>query len=140
PCESGYPYAVSSRCGTSENNLECWRLWVPAFAGTTQSLLAGHAMITRGGIDCDVHPAVPSTAVLLPYLDDYWRDQIVNRHIHKTSFHLQCYPPNSPLSCRPDWRVTGGPPGSIPDRLPSDAPRAFGTTLAMRHLLHVVMP
>ncbi len=69
-------------------------------------------MITRGAIDCDMHPAVPSTAALLPYLDDYWRDQVVNRHIHKQSFHLQSYPPNSPLSCRPDWRPKDGPPGS----------------------------
>ncbi len=71
----------------------------------------GVKMITRGAIDCDIHPAVPNTEALLPYLDDYWRDQIVNRHIHKQSFHLQSYPPNSPLSCRPDWRPKDGPPG-----------------------------
>ena len=26
----------------------------------------------HGAIDCDIHPAVPNTRVLLPYLDDYW--------------------------------------------------------------------
>jgi predicted TIM-barrel fold metal-dependent hydrolase len=91
---------------------------------------------TRGGIDCDVHPAVPSTTALLPYLDDYWRDQIVNRHIHKQSFHLQSYPPNSPLSCRPDWRVKDGPPGSDLDLLRAQALDAFGTRFAICNTLH----
>ena len=47
---------------------------------------------------------MPSAQALLPYLDDYWRDQIVNRHIDRNSFNLTSYPPNSPLSARPDWR------------------------------------
>ena len=91
-------------------------------------------MITRGAIDCDMHPAVPGTAALLPYLDDYWRDQVVNRHIHKQSFHLQSYPPNSPLSCRPDWRPKDGPPGSDLDLLRAHALDAFG--VAPCHLQH----
>ena len=41
-----------------------------------------------GAIDCDLHPAMPGATALLPYLDDYWRDQIVNRHIDKYSFML----------------------------------------------------
>ena len=91
---------------------------------------------TRGGIDCDVHPAVPDTAALLPYLDDYWRDQIVNRHIHKQSFHLQSYPPNSPLSCRPDWRPKTGAPGSDLDLLRAHALDAFGSRIAICNTLH----
>ena len=43
----------------------------------------GVMMLAQGAIDCDVHLSVPDTTVLLPFLDDYWRDQIVNRHIHK---------------------------------------------------------
>lgn len=31
----------------------------------------------KGAIDCDVHPAVPGTGVLLKYMDDHWREQIV---------------------------------------------------------------
>jgi predicted TIM-barrel fold metal-dependent hydrolase len=27
-------------------------------------------------IDCDIHPAVPSVDVLMPYLSDYWQEQI----------------------------------------------------------------
>jgi predicted TIM-barrel fold metal-dependent hydrolase len=91
---------------------------------------------TKGAIDCDVHVAVPDTAVLLPYLDEFWRDQIVNRHIHKGAFHLQSYPPNSPLSCRPDWRPETGFPGSDLDLLRTQALDAFGTRLAICHALH----
>ena len=58
----------------------------------------------KGAIDCDLHPAMPPTAALLPYLDDYWRDQLANRHIDRYGFNLTSYVPNSPLSARPDWR------------------------------------
>ena len=91
---------------------------------------------TQGAIDCDVHPSVPDTAVLLPYLDDYWRDQIVNRHIHKGAFHLQSYPPNSPLSCRPDWRPPSGFPGSDLELLRQHALDPFGSRLAICNTLH----
>jgi uncharacterized protein len=94
------------------------------------------SMITRDAIDCDIHPAIPRTTALLPYLDDYWRDQIVNRHIHKQSFHLQSYPPNSPLSCRPDWRPKDGPPGSDLDLLRSQALDQFGSRFAICNTLH----
>src|SRR6266567_1708518 len=50
----------------------------------------------RGAIDCDLHPAMPGAPALLPYLDEYWRNQIVDRHIDKYSFVLTSYPPNSP--------------------------------------------
>jgi hypothetical protein len=58
----------------------------------------------KGAIDCDLHPAMPSAVALLPYLDEYWRDQLVDRHIDRYPFTLTSYPPNSPLSARPDWR------------------------------------
>src|SRR5713226_8830257 len=70
-----------------------------------------------GAIDCDLHPAMPSAAALLPYLDDYWRDQLVNRHIDKYSFVLTSYPPNSPLSARPDWRQASGAPAGDRDAI-----------------------
>jgi predicted TIM-barrel fold metal-dependent hydrolase len=57
-----------------------------------------------GAIDCDVHPPMPAVTALLPYLNDYWRDQISNRHIDKLPFQLSSYPPSSPLATRPDWR------------------------------------
>jgi predicted TIM-barrel fold metal-dependent hydrolase len=90
---------------------------------------------TQGAIDCDVHVAAPDASVLLPYLDDYWRDQLVNRHIHKQTFHLQSYPPNSPLSCRPDWRPAKGAPGTDLDLLRQHLD-TFGTHIAICHALH----
>ena len=93
-------------------------------------------MITQGAIDCDIHPFVPSAEALLPYLDDFWRDQIVNRHIHKQSFHLQSYPPNSPLTCRPDWRPKQGFPGADLDLLRAHALDAFGSRFAICNTLH----
>ena len=32
-------------------------------------------------IDCDIHPALPSSAALLPYLDDHWKEQVTTRGI-----------------------------------------------------------
>jgi predicted TIM-barrel fold metal-dependent hydrolase len=70
-----------------------------------------------GAIDCDLHPPMPGVTALLPYLDDYWRDQISNRHIDKLPFQLSSYPPTSPLSARPDWRLAPGQqPGPEPIR------------------------
>ena len=43
----------------------------------------------KGAIDCDIHPGMPSTSALLPYLDAFWRDQLANRHIDQMAFaHL----------------------------------------------------
>ena len=63
-----------------------------------------------GGVDCDLHPAVPHLTSLLPYLSDYWRDQVVTRGM--TDLVSQSYPLNSPISARPDWRPAQGKPGS----------------------------
>jgi predicted TIM-barrel fold metal-dependent hydrolase len=89
-----------------------------------------------GAIDCDIHPAVPNTKVLLPYLPEYWRDQLVNRFIDRSPFVLQSYPPNAPLTCRPDWRPAQGLPGSDFDALRRDALDAFGSRLAICNVLH----
>ncbi len=34
------------------------------------------SMRYAGAIDCDLHPAVPAMSVLVPYLDDYWREMV----------------------------------------------------------------
>jgi len=67
---------------------------------------------TQGAIDCDVHVAVPSAGALLPYCYDYWADQFRIRGIDRLDFSLTAYPPNAPLSARPDWRPRQGVPGS----------------------------
>lgn len=59
-------------------------------------------------IDCDIHPTVPSTDVLLPYMDEYWRQSIGARGVDLTSI---AYPPNAPISARPEWRGTSGRAG-----------------------------
>jgi hypothetical protein len=89
-----------------------------------------------GAIDCDLHPAMPSVAALLPYLDDYWRDQIVNRHIDTYSFVLTSYPPNSPLSARPDWRQASGAPAGDLDAIRRHALDPFRTRFAICNVLH----
>ena len=36
-----------------------------------------------GGIDCDIHPAVPNLRALHPYLSDHWRDVVIQRGVHE---------------------------------------------------------
>src|SRR5215475_13239450 len=61
-----------------------------------------HDVLIAGGVDCDVHPAVPHLTSLLPYLNDYWRDQVTTRGM--VDLVSQSYPQNSPIASRPDWR------------------------------------
>lgn len=89
-----------------------------------------------GAIDCDIHPAVPDTRALVPYLDDYWRDQIVNRYIDRTGFVMMSAVPTTPLSARPDRRPEMGPPGSDIDMLRRQALDATGARYAICNLLH----
>ena len=77
-----------------------------------------------GGVDCDLHPAVPHLTSLLPYLNDYWRDQVTTRGM--TDLLSQSYPPNSPISARPDWRPTQGKPGSSLQDMQGKALDKFG--------------
>jgi uncharacterized protein len=65
-----------------------------------------------GAIDCDLHPAVPGMNVLLPYLDDYWREMVSVRALDRLNLSLTSYPQNAPLSCRPDWMPDNGKAGS----------------------------
>jgi len=64
---------------------------------------------TIGAIDCDVHPTVPDMRALLPYLDDHWREAVIEREVNLES---QSYPPNAPISARPDWRGKDGKPAT----------------------------
>jgi len=57
-------------------------------------------------IDCDIHPTVPGVAALAPYLDDFWRDSVEARGI--VSLDSISYPPNAPITARPDWRSKNG--------------------------------
>ena len=91
---------------------------------------------TQNAIDCDVHPAVPSTKALLPYVDDYWRDAIVSRGIDRLNLDLTSYPAGAPLSGRADWRPKQGAPGSDVDQVRRQALDGFGTRFAILNCLH----
>jgi len=92
--------------------------------------------VPKGAIDCDLHPAMPPASALVRYLPDYWRDQLANRHIDRMGFNLTSYPPNAPLSARPDWRGPTGAPGGDLDLLRREALDRFGTRLAICNPLH----
>ena len=57
-------------------------------------------MAETGAIDCDVHPSVPDVNALLPYLDTFWRDSVVDRGL--SSLDSNSYPLKSPLTSRPE--------------------------------------
>ena len=57
-------------------------------------------------IDCDIHPNVPETNVLMPFLSDYWREQVITRAID--GLDLNTYPPKTPLYARADWKPERG--------------------------------
>jgi predicted TIM-barrel fold metal-dependent hydrolase len=90
----------------------------------------------KGAIDCDIHPGLPAMTELLPFLPDYWRDQFENRHIDKLAFNLTSYPPNSPLTARPDWRTASGQPGGGLDMIRKNVLDAFGLRFAICNMLH----
>ena len=90
---------------------------------------------TLGGIDCDLHPALPGTAALLPYLDAYWREQITVRGID--GLDLMCFPPHAGAHGRPDWRgAAGARPGAALDLLRAQALDAFGTETGILNCLY----
>ncbi len=65
-----------------------------------------------GAIDCDIHPAVPTTRALVPYLDDYWREHILRRGLERENLEASSFPANAPINGRPDWHLSSGPPSS----------------------------
>ena len=89
-----------------------------------------------GGIDCDIHPAVPNLRALHPYLSDHWRDVVIQRGVHE--LESIAYPPNSPLTSRPDWRLPNARPGSDLDALRAHALTPFGTSIAICNCLYGV--
>jgi predicted TIM-barrel fold metal-dependent hydrolase len=89
-----------------------------------------------GAIDCDLHPGMPGVRALLPYMDEYWRDQLANRHIDTLPFALSSYPPSSPLTARPDWRPASGSPAGDLDAIRRQALDPFRVRYAICNPLH----
>jgi predicted TIM-barrel fold metal-dependent hydrolase len=90
--------------------------------------------IESGGIDCDLHPAVPNLKALYPYLSDHWRDIVIQRGV--SELNSIAYPAHSPLSARPDWRPDGAVPGSDLGLLRSHALDPFKTSIAIANCLY----
>lgn len=93
----------------------------------------------QGAIDCDTHLAMPPVRALLPFMSDYWRDQIVNRFIDRSSFAMTSYPTHSPLTGREDWRREAGSgalPGGTLDLLRRQLLDPFGLAIAVCHPFH----
>ena len=89
-----------------------------------------------GGVDCDLHPAVPHLTSLLPYMNDYWRDQVTTRGM--TDLVSQSYPTNSLISARPDWRPAQGKPGSDLADMQKQALDRFGVRYGICNPLYGV--
>src|SRR5579871_2458695 len=87
------------------------------------------SQIVSGGVDCDLHPALPGIRSLLPYLNDYWQDQVVSRGM--ADLVSASYPPNSPISARPDWRPKEGKAGADLAALKAHALDPFKTSHAV---------
>jgi predicted TIM-barrel fold metal-dependent hydrolase len=87
-------------------------------------------------VDCDVHISVPSMKALLPYLDDYWRQQFITRGIDRLSLTMTSDPPNAPISARPDWRPADLRPGADLDLLRTACLDGFGSSSAIANCIY----
>jgi len=80
-------------------------------------------------IDCDLHPAIPGCAALLPHLDPYWREVVTGRGLGELDLAL--YPRGAPLTARADWRPETGLPGGTAAALGREALDPFGTAIGI---------
>jgi hypothetical protein len=87
-------------------------------------------------IDCDVHANVPGMKALLPYLDDQWRDSVIDRGLN--SLESINYPPNAPLTARADWRGKSGQPADSLDALRTHALDRWNIDVAICNCLYGV--
>ena len=87
-------------------------------------------------IDCDTHPSVPDFAALLPHMEPFWRDSIVERGID--SIETASYPPKSPLTARPDWKGGRKQAAATPALLARDVFDGLGADLAILNPLYGV--
>ncbi|QDF38810.1 amidohydrolase family protein [Bradyrhizobium symbiodeficiens] len=99
---------------------------------TDQSLSEGRL----NAIDCDVHPAVESMKVLLPYFDEHWQEQVTVRGID--GLNPTSYPPEMRVNCRSDWRGRDRIPVSKVEQLSSQALDGLGSQLAICNCLYGV--
>src|ERR1700755_1186047 len=87
-------------------------------------------------IDCDVHPTLPDMKALLPYLDDFWRETVEERGIN--SLETVTYPPNAPLTARPDFRGKDGRAATAASGLAMQVCARWGAGVAICNCLYGV--
>jgi hypothetical protein len=87
-------------------------------------------------IDCDLHPAVPGLKALLPYMEEHWRESLVERGMHELD--SIAYPDNSPLTARPDWRPSTGKAGSSLADMQRHILEPLGTRIGILNCLYGV--
>jgi len=87
-------------------------------------------------IDCDVHPTVTDIRQLLPHLEEYWRDSVEERGIG--SLESSSYPPNAPLTARPDFRGQNGYAATTAAELGRQVLDKWGASLAICNCLYGV--
>ncbi len=87
-------------------------------------------------IDCDLHPMVPGMAALTPYMDEFWRDQVVERGI--TTLDSQSWPVRSPKTVRADWRGADGRGAATVGQLRAQSLDPLGTAMGILNPLYGV--
>ena len=87
-------------------------------------------------IDCDIHPFVPNTRALFPYMPEQWREMSEVRGID--DLHSINYPDNTPLTVRPDWRPPSGRPGTDAATVARRALDPFGSDIGILNCLYGV--
>ena len=105
-------------------------------AATVARAAPGKGLFGGAAIDCDVHISVPSMNVLIPYLDDYWREAVVTRGLERHNLSMTGQATNAPIFARPDWRPHEGAPGTDLATLQTHALDAFGTKYAILNCLY----
>lgn len=85
-------------------------------------------------IDCDVHPSVPGFAALVPYMEDYWQDQVTTRGLQRLD--PASYRPGLPIVARPDWRDEGGRAALRLERLQQELLDTFAIDIAICSVVH----
>ena len=93
----------------------------------------------NGGIDCDIHPTIPTVQTLIPYLDNVWQHTVrmIARGIE--NLHLTSYPPGSTLACRHDWRPAQGRPAESVEMVRAHVLDHFGLARGILNPVHGAM-
>jgi len=89
-----------------------------------------------GAIDCDVHPTLPNIRALFPSLNDLWRETIETRGI--LSLESNSYPPNAPITARPEWRGANGQAATTPAEIGRQVFDRWQSSLAICNCLYGV--